>query len=257
MDKSAVVLEKLAITTWEVIGNAFAQQIAYGEDAITSVNLLTIKNAASSNLVLQDTRVSENTKGCDFELWIGSHRRGWYRYAIQAKKISVSNERYNSLAHEVAGKPQIDILDAYSTANRAIPLYCLFNHSRKSISIASGCPKYKDIKELGCSVTPSKTVREAINTRGARTFQWFHNRKETLPWSCLVRCPRISKHWPSHILGFNYHDMAHGELPHQLRSLLNHEAQAEQLYDSDLFSQEIDYRPRWVGVFEVDGNRNG
>ena len=257
MDKSEIAFEKLAITTWETIANAFSERISYGEDAITSVNLLTLKNESLSNLVLQDTRINESTKGCDFEFWVGSNKRGWYRYAIQAKKISVSNERYNSLLHEVAGVPQIDILEAYSKANKAIPLYCLFNYSEKVSSVKSGCPKFINIKELGCSITPSKTVRKALSTRGARTFQWFHDRKETLPWSCLVRCPKILKHWPSNILGINYQDMVYKELPYQLQLLLKPDTQSEQLYDSELFSQENEYRPRWLGVFEVNDDENG
>lgn len=257
MDTSESILEKLAITTWETIENAFSKRISYGEDAITSVNLLKLKNESLGNLVLLDTRINESTKGCDFEFWIGSNKQGWHRHAIQAKKISVSNERYNSLAHKVSGKPQIDILEAYSTANKAIPLYCLFNYSQQVTSIKSSCPKYTDIKELGCSITPLKTVRKALATRGARTFQWIHSRKETLPWSCLVRCSKISTHCPNSILGHNYQDMMHKELPYQIQLLLSHDLQAEQLQDSGLFSQENDYRPRWLGVFEVDEDKNG
>ena len=254
MDKDEQILEKLAFTTWEAISNAFLQHISYGEDAITSVNLLSLKNESLSDLALQDTRINESTKGCDFEFWIGSNNKGWLRYAIQAKKITVSNGRYNSLSHKVAGKPQIDILESYSTANKAIPLYCLFNYSDQVGSINSGCPKFTNIKEVGCSVTPLKTVRKALKTRGARTFEWFHNRQETLPWSCLVRCPQISQHWPPSKLGFNYEEMNHRELPQPLRLLLHGELQEVLLIDSSVFSREIDYRPRWVGVIEITKN---
>ena len=258
MDMSEKTLGRLAFTTWDTISNAYHKRISYGEDAITSVNLLVLKNSSLNNLVLQDTRIDESSKGCDFEFWIGSNARGWYRYAIQAKKVSVSDDRYNSLSHKVGGKPQIDILEGYSSANRAIPLYCLFNYSEHTPHINSGCPKYIDIKELGCSVTPSKTVRKALNTRGARTFQWFHNRQETLPWSCLVRCPAIHKHWPIDKLGVNYEEMMYEELPHQLNLLLKHESQGEELVYSDLFSREIEYRPRWLGVIEIpDEDKNG
>lgn len=256
MTKSEIILEKLAFTTWETISNAFLQHISYGEDAITSVNLLSLKNEPSSNFVLQDTRINESTKGCDFEFWIGSNQKGWFRYAIQAKKITVSNERYNSLSHKVGGVPQIDILEKYSTANKAIPLYCLFNYSNKVSSINSGCPMYTNIKEVGCSVTPLKTVRKALNTRGARTFQWFHKRQETLPWSCLVRCPEIAQHWTLSKLGFNYKEMLYEKLPQPLRLLLDNELQAEQVIESDIFSQEIDYKPRWVGVIEITEDKD-
>ena len=251
MDNSEKVLERLAFTTWDTISHAYNNRISYGEDAITSVNLLTLKNAQLNNLVLQDTRIHESIKGCDFEFWIGSNKKGWFRYAIQAKKISVSNERYNSLYHQVRGQPQIDILDNYASANNAVPLYCLFSYSKHTHHVANSCPKYISIKELGCSVTPSKTVRKALSTRGARTFQWLHNRQETIPWSCLVRCPKIHRHWSPSILGINYEDMRYKELPYQLRLLLEDQSQEEELIYSDIFSSENENRPRWIGVLET------
>ena len=258
MYKSEKILERLAFTTWDVISHAYHNRISYGEDAITSVNLLALKNAQLKNLVLQDTRIDESIKGCDFEFWIGSNKKGWFRYAIQAKKISVSNERYNSLSHKVRGQPQIEILDNYASTNNAIPVYCLFNYSKHSHHLVNSCPKYISIKELGCSVTPSKTVRTALSIRGARTFKWFHNRQDTIPWSCLVRCPKIHRHWPPSVLGVNYEDMRYNELPHQLRLLLEGQSQGEELIYSDIFSREIENRPRWIGVIETgDEDENG
>jgi hypothetical protein len=268
MNKSEKIFEKLAVTTWETILNAFVEQISYGEDAITSVNLLSLKNESLGNLALQDTRPKESKKGCDFEFWIGSDKKGWLRYAIQAKKITVSSNRYSSLAHKVNGVPQIDILESYSLANRAIPIYCFFNSSKKVLSINSYCPKYKKTEELGCSVTPLKTVRKALKTRGARTFQWFHNREETLPWSCLVRCPKLIDHWTLSKLGLNMKEMIHKELPEILHSLLRGESSellpeqldkddySEQLVNSNLFSQQVNFRPRWIGVVNLDNDKN-
>jgi hypothetical protein len=268
MSTSQKLFEHLAFTTWETILNAFSNNISYGEDAITSVNLLSLKNSSLGDVVLQDTRPTESAKGCDFEFWIGSAEKGWLRYAIQAKKITVSSNRYSSLAHKVSGVPQIDILEKYSLANKAIPIYCLFNYSKDVSGINPGCPKYIDTRELGCSVTPSKTVRKALKTRGARTFKWFHSRKETLPWSCLVRCPKIIKHWPPSISGLNIEEMVHKDLPDVLHSLLlegdsdqlptkfDEDSNAESLENSNLFSQEVKYRPRWVGVINLGNDKN-
>jgi len=80
-----ILFEKLAFTTWDAIENAFEQKILYGEDAITSINLLALKNASFPNIAIADTRPDESSKGCDFEFWIGNYSSGWYRYAIQAK----------------------------------------------------------------------------------------------------------------------------------------------------------------------------
>ena len=57
------LFEKLAYTTWDAIENAFEHRIFYGEDAITSINLLALKNASFPNLAIADTRPDESTKG--------------------------------------------------------------------------------------------------------------------------------------------------------------------------------------------------
>ena len=251
------LFNKLAITTWDVIGNAFEHRISYGEDAITSTNLLALKNASFPNLAIADTRPEESTKGCDFEFWIGDYRNGWFRYAIQAKKISVRSGRYDSLNHSVGSTPQIDILENYARANRAIPLYCLFNYTPSAFITKSPCPKFVNIKEYGCSVTPSSIARLSIATRGARNFNWFHSRGETLPWSCLVRCPQLYSHWPESIIGAKYENVVHEKLPQILSVLLESPEQSIDLIDTNLFSREVEYRPRWVGVVNTEGENKG
>ncbi|MBU2720885.1 hypothetical protein HF563_16290 [Acidithiobacillus ferridurans] len=245
------IFEMLAFVTWDIIGNAYCNHIAYGEDAITSLNLLTLKNTRSRKLVVVDTRVDESVKGCDFEFWVGADTRGWHRYAIQAKKLNVSNERYNSLGHKVNGIPQIAILDQYAVANNAIPLYCLFNHSVHHQSIRSNCISFRNIKELGCSITPLSTVRLSLNTRGARTFNWFHNRPETLPWSCLVRCSQLSRQWPTVNTGFDFDGAAHATLPEDLSQMIDGNITVAQLLDSRLFSSDVKLRPAFIGVIDI------
>jgi hypothetical protein len=252
-----ILFEKLAIVTWEAIENAYENRISLGEDAITSINLLGLKNASLPNLAIADTRPDESTKGCDFEFWIGNSKSGWLRYAIQAKKISVSSNRYESLNHSVGDVPQIDILERYSRANRAISLYCLYNFSNRSPVSSTSCPKYRDIKEFGCSITPSSTVKISISTWGAKNFNWFHARPETLPWSCLVRCPKIDMHWPEKLIGKDYKEALHDRLPAVLTDLLHGGSLSENALYLNLFSKETPYRPRWVGVIDNIEAKNG
>lgn len=250
MNKLEEIFEILEFTTWDTLSNAHDHGIRYGEDAVTSTNLLALKNARSNRLVLQDTRIDEATKGCDFEFWVGSNADGWHRYAIQAKKLNVRSERYDSLDHKVCGTPQINILETYARHNRAMPLYCLFNHSPSHPSQSSRCPKFQQTRELGCSVTPSATVHRALKTRGARTFQWFHDRPETLPWTCLVRCPRLSLHWPYGETGFMYQEAVHEELPYELTHLFEGYFHPEEILNSEIFSGESDLRPAFIGVID-------
>ena len=67
--------------------------------------------------------------GTDFELWLGSNRKGWFRFAIQAKKLDLRTDRYSSLTQANSNGPQIELLEDYARLNRAAPLYCLYNHT--------------------------------------------------------------------------------------------------------------------------------
>lgn len=247
------LFNKLAITTWDTIGNAFEHRISYGEDAITSVNLLSLKNASLPNILITDTRAKESEKGCDFEFWVGDNRKGWFRYAIQAKKISVKRGRYDSLNHKVGTTQQIDILEKYAEANNAIPLYCLFNYSKLNLITKIPCPKLIDIKEFGCSVTPSPIAKLSISTKGGRTFKWFHSKPETLPWSCLVRCPKINLHWEKCFTENEYISIKpHNTLPENLSNLFVNPNNSFYYNDTSIFSNSIDYRPRWIGVVNTE-----
>lgn len=183
---AADLFELLARTTWKTLEYTNRRRISFGEDGITSVNLTALTSLPNS-VVVEDTRVDESSKGCDYELWIGHESSGWSRYAVQAKKISVSSGYYRNLRHLVGGQAQVDILEKYATANRAAGIYCFYNYSRSRH--AWNCSLPRDSEQLGCSVTPLHVVRECLRRRGARTFLWIHLRPETIPWRCLVRCP--------------------------------------------------------------------
>lgn len=210
--------EQISKLTWETIEAAHKAKITFGEDAITAINLLSLATMIGSAVFIQDTRSKEKLIGADFELWVGIPTGGWRRYAIQAKKINVSTGRYDNLSHHLQSSPytpQIDLLQAYASANRAIALYCFYNHSLDPF--IWNCPKPIDAKQLGCSLTPASVVQLALATRGGRTFKWIHDRPETIPWRCLVCCPSKNQKnqpyfngWPSEESNF------HKSLPDEL-----------------------------------------
>lgn len=256
--KAHELFEVLAGKTWRSIERFSRNRIHLGEDAITSNNLDTLASAAPSCIFFEDTRATESTKGCDFELWIGSDALGWRRYAVQAKKIQISSSRYSALNHHVSGVPQIDILDAYAKANRAAPIYCFYNHSTQPHKW--NCPLPKQVEQLGCSVTPSSVVRAALAKRGARNFSHIHKQPATLPWRCLVRCPDLlsgrglgHSSWPAP------DSFSHRELPTVLQRIRQgslSDQHSSEAYES-LFNTNHEKRPGWVGLVDVSANNNG
>jgi len=244
------LFEILAGTTWRSIEGFGRRRIQLGEDAITSNHLYALDSAGSDCWSIEDTRSQESTRGCDFELWIGSDQVGWRRYAVQAKKIKPSTSRYDSLAHKVGPELQIDILERYAKANRAMPIYCFYNHTDKPANW-NCCLPYEQA-QFGCTVTPSYVVGAALSKHGARNFNYFHERPETFPWRCLVRCSKFiekditgTRGWPS------ITDYFHKILP----TPLNHFRESSEIFNfidqPKLFTTEVALRPAWVVIIET------
>ena len=256
---SAALIESVSAEVWKNVGLYHRYGVSYGEDAITSALLVAIAEASPRNLLLKDTRPSESTKGCDFDLWIGGHGRGWYRYAVQAKKISVSTENYRELNHMVgsAKVPQIDILDRYASRNAATPLYCFYNFVDRPIRHEWHCTLPIDEVQLGCTVTPSSTVRAALSMKGHRNFSAIHGDSRTLPFRCLWRCPAMLPQGAPHAAP---HDRLFGQqvwfeaLPDPIRQAIQRPAEAnfEHLIDSGIFDSGPErLLPRFLAVLDV------
>ncbi len=246
------LFELLAATTWRAINRASGRRILFGEDAITSVNLLVLADGQSGTYAVEDTRVSESTKGCDFELWVGSSERGWRRFAVQAKKVTPSKAIYAQLAHRSSGGTlQIDVLENYARANRAYPLYCLYSHSKKKGGW--NCCLPEEQPQLGCSVTPSGVIRDTLGKRGARSFTAIHDRRETVPWRCLTRCgasPAYACSSSSVLFQDPEWPNEYDALPAQLELLVT--GKADDMTDSgEMYSSNVQYRPQWVAVVDV------
>src|SRR5690349_11485911 len=111
------VLKIMALNTWNRLKAANALGVSPNEEALTDVNLLDIYLQSSSEIILWKCPKREEARiGIDWEWFIGNDTEGWYRYAVQAKKLS--NGRYRTLNHIVRrrGSPsirQVDVLEHY------------------------------------------------------------------------------------------------------------------------------------------------
>ena len=165
-----------------------------GEEGITNSLLLDLYDQGCRVLHFKQTsRRDEAISGIDFELWIGSENKGWLRFAIQAKKLDVKTGRYSSLAHETPSRQQqIELLEDYAGVERAAPIYCLYNHTADAAESEHWhcCTGPADLKELGCTVTPSINIRKAIGEWGGKNFNSIHKNQNTLPLKCLL-CPKV------------------------------------------------------------------
>lgn len=181
------VFERLATETWEKLRDGHDLGISQGECTITDHNLLEICRARLPSLQIVKTPSRDEARtGTDWEWWIGCGSKGWYRFAIQAKKLYPPHQTYVSLGHKVGKRRQVDVLGDYARANRAIPLYCLYNYV-PCIDQAKywHCCQRRVDEQFGCTLAHLNTIRIAVNTRGARSFGFVHSVPTTMPWRCI------------------------------------------------------------------------
>ena len=195
-------LERLAVATWDRLRDikAFSQRpepfnsVRLGETTITDLAMLDLcRQGLTRSIFLQTPQRMERFWGTDFEWWLGSRRTGWFRLAVQAKKLDMKQGRYVSFAHKSNGVPQINTLEKYASQNRATALYCLYNYSggvdgRRHWHC---CQRTFRAEELGCSLVRPSRVRQAIRRVGKRTFGFIHLSSNALPWQCMATCPRL------------------------------------------------------------------
>lgn len=292
-DQSGAIWERLSYVRESYITRGVLGPVRFGEETITDLLMMDLYVQGATVAHFEHTsKPDEAIRGTDFELWLGSERRGWFRFAIQAKKLDLATDRYASLTQENSNGAQIDLLELYARLNRAAPLYCLYNHVDSADETAHWhcCTGPGDLRELGCTVTPSTSIRVAIRKWGGKNFASIHREPSALPWKCLVACPRVwdllkvasgsespsplIRETPLFVPGSCYHErlpvVLRGE--HVVRqnaqggSLISIPLDAEQAIDdaTDRFETEarIDFRERYdrgtgvpkaAAVIAVDG----
>ena len=171
--------------------------VQFGEETITNIFLMDLYVRGSTvALFEQMSKPKESKSGTDFELWVGSQRLGWFRFAVQAKKLDLRTGRYLDLNHPNSIGRQPVLLEQYAMTNGACPVYCLYNFTEDVDQYQHWhcCDDTKDdTTELGCSVTTLSNIKHAISTRRAKNFGSIHSRPNTLPLRCLVACHKVQK----------------------------------------------------------------
>ncbi len=187
-------LEEISRDMTSRLKDAKQLAISFGEETITDLALLELKRANPKDIrVFQTGKPLEALRGTDWEWWVGSANLGWIVYNIQAKKLGFKTGRYDQLGHKVAGKPQIKLLETYSSFTGHVPMYCFFNQvgPAESKSVWNCCQSFEH-EQMACTLVPMEVVKSCIGKRGARTFSSIHKDKLALPWRCLSKCPRLA-----------------------------------------------------------------
>ena len=277
--RNAVQLfEGLASATWSRLGSASELESPFGEVTISQINMLDIRKSGNLLVRINATTPKEESKlGVDFDLFVGSYRRGvWWRYCIQAKKLSLPRKKnwsltqtYPKLDYKLRnGSIQLELLDSYSQRVGGIPLYCFYNYSLYPGSFLDHwhCKGPEDQTQFGCTVAPLSTVRNAI-IAPKRSFAEIHQEQQSLPWRCLIRCPRMAPSLNSrHPLAIGRDDpRLYDSVPQLLdfpgiqvenaSDFPSYAITSQELVSNarlqEFYPDDLEVLPKWVGIIEI------
>lgn len=184
-----VAFESVTKNVWNGLGDAFEHDISFGETSISDMILLYLIKLNNPQICIKQTKQNEESDfGTDWVWWIGSNNKGWVALAVQAKKYSTENDRYNSLVHKVKGVYQSDVLKSYADSIQAIPIYALYNYVLRenfSNGITGLIFNYPE-NMYGVTLTPLNVIKEAVNKRGCRNFKFIHDKFSTITLPELI-----------------------------------------------------------------------
>lgn len=253
--------EEITKRIWTDIALSNQYGTIFGEETISDSILLELAKQNYFNIrILQTPKSFEKVQGTDWEWFVGSYRYGWIRYAIQAKKLNLESNRYESLNHKVGQPPndeyQIKLLRVFSNANKAVPLYNFYNYFPSATQNDHWkCANTFHRELLGWTFTPLKNVEKAVKTRGSRTFDKIHRFPETLPIRCLFVCPYFQSLYEDKstmdvtgdFLGEPFRKIS--TLPRQLINAREIGILGE--FPEEIYNPQIEIYPKRIAIIEI------
>ena len=196
--------KRLSLDTWDLLRKCVAYNHQFGEESVTDINLLKIKEWEPDVITHQFTRRGERKSGADWEWWFEDSSGVWIGIRIQAKIINLTTQGFHHLHYpiqiekklpghtiaEIIQTSQTEILIASSkSAEKTVyPLYCLYCYwDSEDIKVSSSCTGFQLFKHFfGCSIIDAHKVLE-LNDNGLHQLDEI---SEFLrPLHCLVCCP--------------------------------------------------------------------
>ena len=97
-NQSTSIWQRLGYVRESYTSRGVLGPVRFGEETITDLLMMDLYLQGSTLAHFQQTsKPDEAMWGTDFELWLGSEGKGWFRFAIQAKKLDLRTNRYSSL----------------------------------------------------------------------------------------------------------------------------------------------------------------
>ena len=254
MEKTST--ELIAEDTWQRVKESWDHGVRLGEETLTDLLILDFMRFKPSHYKLFQINKKEEARiGADLEIRLHAGENQAAVFAVQAKKLYQSR-RYERLNAKVksSGSSQMDTLEAYSQEVGALPLYLLYNYmDQRDMQPYWHCCQCLDERQLGCTLVPSWTIRQAISNHGCRNFDWIHKSCDALPWRCLFDCPKGSDHQllPAARLSLSVFRKLY--LSASIFKTVLPPSDDEHDYDGELFEPDEEQDYNWINFEPVDG----
>ena len=245
-----MLLEDLSSATYQRIALRERFVVRQGEETMTDVLLLDLARASLPLVSARKVaRLRESREGMDWEMWVRHDRRGWVRYAVQAKRHK-ANLKYADVGHVVRGSSerQIDLLARFCRLTGSVGTYCLYNSPGRTVRDSEWhCSRARNDEHLGCSIVPLYVMQEVLRPHHAPSFAEIHQRPEVMPLRCLF-CDH-GGFWPG--VDQKFHPPGevrfHSQLPDALASGTDEDiAVTDVLYP-------LGFVPKMVLVIDLEG----
>jgi len=182
-----------AARTWDLIDRAERSKHRLGEETITDLNLLELKERHPSEIIVTTyTKPVEGREGADWEWWLTGRSKLWLGFRVQAKIIDTSTATFPHLHYRKnANSPyQSDTLITRSltAVPPRIPVYCLYSYWAPSFgNPVWDCRRFPPrAHAYGCSLLSAYAVVRLRISAAANALS--HVRPDMTPWHCLICC---------------------------------------------------------------------
>ena len=257
MEKTST--ELIAEATWQRVKESWDHGVRLGEETLTDLLILDFMRSKPSHYKLFQINKKEEARiGADLEIRLHAGKNQAAVFAVQAKKLYQS-KRYEHLDAKVksSGSSQMDILEMYSESVGALPLYLLYNYvDQRDMQPYWHCGQCLDERQLGCTLVPSWTIRQAISNHGCRNFDWIHKSCDAFPWRCLFDCPQGGDHQllPAARRSLSmFRELSPLSDDLSIVKTTLPPSDDEQDYDGELFEPDDEQNYDWVNFEPVEG----
>ncbi|HGH1346355.1 TPA: DUF6615 family protein [Acinetobacter baumannii] len=148
---------------WNNLRDARKLNIQLGEESVTDFLIFNLTKSAGKDLKIKSfSRNQEALNGADWEWWFTGPSGKWIGMRVQAKIITLLNDKYLSFKHKNKYGLQINLLEKDAKLKGMIPVYCMYtNWDPKKYKTPQNCGKHTSfVRHYGISLLSISNARK-------------------------------------------------------------------------------------------------